>query len=90
MTTTQKRINLRVQRKKEALLCYGISNSTFHTRIKEGIIPPSISLGGSRAVGWLEHETNSVIAAMAAGQSKDSIKDLVISLIEQRKNLGVA
>ena len=64
----------------------GISKTTFYGRMKEGLIPPPISLFG-RSVAWLEHETDQVIAAMAAGKSKDEIKTLVLSLIEQRQEL---
>jgi len=86
MTTLQKNFNLRVQRRPEVLHCYGYSRTTLDSRINEGLAPPSISLGGARAVGWLEHETNSVIAAMAAGKSKDEIRVLVSSLVQERKN----
>lgn len=77
---------LKLNRKPETLSKLGLSKSTFHTRINEGLFPPPISLGG-RAVAWLESETDSVIAALAAGKSKAEIKTLVRFLIEQRKDL---
>ncbi len=77
---------LKIERKSETLTRYGLSSSTLHVRINEGLIPPPISLG-ERAVGFPEHETSTVLAAMIAGQSKAQIRDLVASLVEQRKIL---
>ncbi|MET0072729.1 MAG: AlpA family transcriptional regulator [Candidatus Thiodiazotropha lotti] len=34
----------------------GLSRSTIYLRIAEGSFPKSISLGGGRAVGWVEAE----------------------------------
>lgn len=79
-------LKLKIERKSETLIRYGFSSSTLHVRIKEGLIPPPISLGG-RAVGFPEHETSAILAAMIAGQSKNEIKALVTSLIEQPKEL---
>jgi prophage regulatory protein len=78
---------LRVQRRPEVLNIFGYSRTTLNTRINDGLALPPISLGGARAVGWLEHENNSVIAAMAAGQTQDEIKSLVTSLVEARKDM---
>jgi prophage regulatory protein len=81
---------LKIQRQPEVLEQYGFKKSTLYTRIKEGLVPPPISLGGLRAVGWIEYETQLVIAAMCAGKSQDEIKQLVINLIAQRNELGGA
>lgn len=78
---------LRVQRKVEVAEQMGICQSTLRTRIIEGLYPPPISLG-ARAVGWLAHETEAVIAATAAGQSDDYIRELVQELVAQRMELG--
>jgi prophage regulatory protein len=83
----QKYFNLRIQRRPEVLNIYGYSRTTLDSRIKDGLAPPSISLGGARAVGWLEHENNSIIAAMAAGQTQVEIKALVASFVEARKDM---
>jgi len=77
----------RIQRKLEILSITGFSRSTLHTRIKEELFPPPISLG-ARAVGWLSHETEAIVSAMVAGKSKEQIKALVASLVAQRA--GVA
>jgi prophage regulatory protein len=63
-----------------------ISRSTAFTQIKEGLLPPSISLG-DRAVGYLQHELDAVRSARIAGQSDEKIKDLVKKLVEKRKGL---
>jgi prophage regulatory protein len=78
---------LKLERKPETLTQYAVGSSTFQNRINEGLIPPPIPIG-DRAVAWLAHETQQVIAAMAAGKTKDEIKALVVSLIEQRKELS--
>lgn len=75
---------LRIERKPETLSRYGLSRSTFHARIIDGLIPPPISLG-DRAVGFPSHETDQVIAFMMAGKSKDEIRLLVEHLVEQRQ-----
>lgn len=76
-----------IERPPETRNRYGLPRSTFHSRIKEGLIPPPISLG-NRAVGYPSFETDLVLAAMIAGQSKDEIKALVALILEQRKALG--
>jgi len=81
-----KHIQLKIERQLAVLLRLGLSRSSHYSRIKEGLLPPSISLG-SRAVGYFEHETNTVLAAMIAGKSKDEIKELVKSLVAQRQEL---
>jgi prophage regulatory protein len=78
-----------IQRKSEVLIKFGLPRSTFHSRIKAGLMPPPISLG-ARAVGWLSTEIDLVLAAMIAGQDQGQIKQLVTALVAKRKNsLGV-
>jgi len=62
-----------------------ISNTTLHNRMKNGLLPTPIPLGG-RAVGWLRHEIDAVLAAMVAEKGDDYIRTLVGLLLEQRKN----
>ena len=77
---------LRIERKPETRSRYGLSSTTFHVRINDGLIPPPISLGG-RAVGFPAHETDQVIAFMVAGKSKEEIRTLVEHLLEQRQRM---
>ena len=76
-----------IQRKPEVLKAYGLPRSTFYARIKEGLIPPPIFLGGTRAVGWPLHETNTMIAAMIAGKAREELKEIVVSIIKKQQSL---
>ena len=78
---------LRIQRKTEVIAQLGVCLSTLRTRIIDGLYPPPINLG-ARAVGWLAHETEAVIAAVAAGRSEGEIRELVQQLIELRTQLA--
>lgn len=62
----------------------GLSRSTTYLRIKQGLWPSPISLGG-RAVGWPAHEVKAVNAARIAGKSDDEIRQLVAQLEASRK-----
>jgi len=79
--------SLKIQRQPEVLDQYGFKKSTLYSRIKEGLIPEPISLGGLRAVGWIKHETQAVLAAMCAGYTTEQIKQLVIDLKAKRIEL---
>ncbi len=74
----------RIERKPEVLEKTGLSRSTLHLRIKQGLFVPPISLG-ARAVGWLSTETDTILAAMVAGKSQAEIKQVVCQLIAARK-----
>jgi len=80
-------IQLRILRKPEVLALTGFKKSTLYTRIKEGLMPSPISLGGARAVGWIDHEIQTVLAAFCAGKSPDEIKQLVNELVAKRSEL---
>lgn len=77
-------IQYRIQRRPEVLDRFGIGNTCLHSRIKQCLMPPPIPLGG-RAVGWLQHELDQVLAAMVAGKSEEHIKALIGHLVDQRK-----
>lgn len=81
-----KHIQLNIIRKAAVCERMSFSNSLLHVKIDNGLIPPSFSLG-CRAVGFLDHEINEVIAAMASGKSNDEIKELVKVLVAQRQEL---
>ena len=78
------KVSLRIMRKPETIKKLGLSKSTLHTRINDGLLPPPVSLG-ARAVGFIEHEIESVLAAIVAEKSNDEIRLLVCYLIEQRQ-----
>jgi prophage regulatory protein len=77
---------IRYQRRPEVLQQTGISNSTLCKRISEGLFVPPVSLG-ERAVGWLQHEVNQVLAAMAQGKTHSEVRKLVKDLVQARKEL---
>jgi len=80
--------DLQILRKPEAIKSFAFSKSTFQIRINDGLIPPPISLGG-RSVGFIKHELQAVLYAMAAEKTEQEIKLLVTSLITKRKQLSV-
>lgn len=79
--------DLQVIRKPQVLNMLGISKSNFHNKINAGLLPKNISLG-DKAVGYLKHEFQAVLGAMAAGKNTDEIKALVKLLIAQRQELA--
>ncbi len=57
----------------------GLSRSTIYLRISEGRFPKPVSLG-ARAVGWPEHEVDTINAARIGGHTDDEIRTLVTQL----------
>jgi prophage regulatory protein len=64
----------------------GYSRSTLYSRIAQKLWTRPVSLGG-RAVGWPDSEIDALNAARIAGKSDDEIRELVLKLETQRKNL---
>lgn len=78
---------LKIIRREAVLNRFGMSKTWLADQIAQNLIPPPISLGG-RAVGWLDHEINAVIAARAAGKGDEEVKGLIAALIEQREYMA--
>lgn len=78
---------LEIIRRPEVVRCTARSTSALYLDIRQGTMPPPISLG-DRAVGFYKHEVQAVIAAMGAGYSKNQIKELICHLVEQRQQLA--
>ncbi len=74
-------IKLKIERKKDVLARIQFSMATLHRKINDGTFPPSISLGAN-SVGFLSHEIDSIIAAMALGKD---LKIVVSELVEKRQ-----
>ena len=74
----------RILRKPEVIALTNLSKSTLYNRIKDGLMPPAISLG-SRSVGFISSEIDAVIDALCQEKTPDQIKSLVQDLIKQRK-----
>jgi prophage regulatory protein len=66
----------------------GLSKSTLHRRIHDGLFPRLISLGG-RAVGLPASEVKELNQARIAGKSDGEIRVLVGKLHDARKNAVV-
>jgi prophage regulatory protein len=76
---------LQIERKPAVLQRIGLSRSTLHSKIQQGLWCPPISLG-ARAVGFIKYETDEVITALINGHTPDEIRDLVSMLLEERKS----
>jgi prophage regulatory protein len=73
----------RILRKSDVVELYNFSKSTLYNRIKDGLMPPPISLG-ARSVGFISNEIEAVIQAMIAEQTPEQIRQLVQKLIADR------
>jgi len=77
---------LTIERTTQLLERIGFSRSTLHERINAKLWCPPISLGG-RAVGYLRHESDELIAAYANEFSPEELRGLVAKLVIERKGL---
>jgi len=77
----------RITRRPDVLSMFAFGNTSLHVRIKDGLMPPPIPLG-ARAVGWVQSELDSVLSAMIAGYSDAQLRELVSSLLDQRKQVA--
>lgn len=60
----------------------GLKQTSVYARVREGTLPPAISLGRSRV--WVEHEIDAVLGAIISGHDDEDIRELVIALVAQR------
>jgi len=77
---------IKIIRVNEAANLLGMSKSSFLVRVKQGLLPSSISLG-IRSVGWVEGEVKTVLRAMVRGENPENIKRIVVAIIKQRQYL---
>lgn len=75
-----------IERKAEVLERIGLSRSTLHNKIQNGLWCPPVSLG-ARAVGFIKHETDELISAHINGYSQIQLRQLVHKLVSERKEL---
>lgn len=78
---------IRIERKPAVLNRTGMSHATLYRRISEGLFPPGVTLG-SRSVGWLAHEVDTMLKAFAAGKTTEELQSIVKNLIEKRQTLA--
>lgn len=76
---------MKIIRLPEVLSLTGLSKSTVYSRIKEGVFPPSFSLGG-KASGWLEGEILACNAFQSTGCSNKELKGFIQMLVAGRHN----
>lgn len=76
-----------IQRLRQVLAVTGRACSTLYEDIRKGLWPPGIRIGGV-SVGWLEHETQAILAARVAGKSDEEIRQLVNDIVVARKAVG--
>ncbi|WP_413699255.1 helix-turn-helix transcriptional regulator [Psychromonas sp. KJ10-10] len=77
---------IQIIRAKEVHQILSIGRSSLYKRIEDGLLPPSVNLGG-RAVGFVESEIQLVLKALVAGKKQNEIKQLVVDLVNQRQSL---
>jgi predicted DNA-binding transcriptional regulator AlpA len=79
-----------IERKADVLDRLGLSRTTLHNKIQNGLWVPPISLG-ARAVGFIKHETDELLTAHINGYTPTELRKLACKLIEDAKNcLGAA
>tara|TARA_R110000796_G_scaffold126971_3_gene242141 strand:- start:1359 stop:1631 length:273 start_codon:yes stop_codon:yes gene_type:complete len=78
---------LKIIRLPEIMASTGCSRSTIYLKVKQGTLPPPISLG-ARAIGFVSSEVESTLLAMINGASHEELQELVWIMVNDRKNLG--
>jgi prophage regulatory protein len=68
---------------------FGLSRSSIYKLISDGLFPKPIPIG-TRSVGWLDEEVETIFSARISGKNHDEIKSLVENLhssISKRSSL---
>ena len=73
----------------EVLAQRGRSRSAHYLDIKNGLFTPPVPIG-DRAVGWPQHEVETINAARIAGEGEEQIKCLVSRLQAARLTPNMA
>ena len=68
----------------------GLSKGTIYSRIAEGLFPSQVSLGGSKAVGWVSTEAERIFDAYVAGLTKEQLRALVKEIESARTSTAPA
>lgn len=77
----------KIVRLPDVLQVRGRSRTSHFSDIRNGLYTRPVKIG-VRATGWPYSEVCALNAARIAGKSEDEIKDLVIKLESDRKNLN--
>ena len=78
---------LQIIRRPELLSRFGMTDSGLDRAIRDGFVPPPISLSpdpASRAVGWPNDEVEKIIAARISGLDPKATRELVVELVGRR------
>lgn len=75
---------MRLLRANDACATTGDKRATLYAKVKDGLIPRPVSIGG-RSVAWPEPELQAINRARIAGKTDDEIRALVTQLEAQRK-----
>ena len=84
MTTTDQ---FHLRRRAYVLERFAIGDSNLRLQIEDGLMPPPVSIG-PRAVAWILHELDAVLAAIVAGKSAEFIRALIRRFVDLRKDAG--
>lgn len=76
---------MRLLRKQDVLLKIGKCKSSLYNDIAIGLFPPPIKINNTSSA-WPDFEVDSIIAAIIRGESLESIKELVSTLVEERQS----
>jgi prophage regulatory protein len=79
-------MNFQILRLPRVMETCSLSRSTIYLRIKQGLLPPPVSLG-LRSIGWIKSEIEAILAARVAGKTDDEIRVLVRALEAGRKGV---
>ena len=71
-------------RRDAVLKIYPVSVSTLYARIKSGVFPTPLSLGG-RTVYWIETEVRDCIKKMMDGKDAEQLRSAIKQMIASRK-----
>jgi len=64
------------------------SPESVYSAIRNGLFPPGISIG-TRARGWPDYEIDAVNSARIAGKSDSEMREVVMLLLLNRKQLCI-
>jgi prophage regulatory protein len=77
---------LQIIRLPEVMALTGCSRSTIYLKVKQGTLPPPISLG-DRAIGFVKSEIEKTLIGMINGSSRAELQVLIGIIVQERLSL---
>jgi prophage regulatory protein len=74
---------MHIIRSNELPAIVGVSKTTFYSRVKDGLFPPPLNLGGTSR-GYLSTEVEAMLRAYGHGLTGADLKAYVLELIKVR------